>query len=68
MNDHFYTALVAALGDPGAGTVFHESSGRIWAFRKRNTTFRKETRSFIIATLTIKGKLIENRDGTMSQH
>ena len=35
-----YTALVAASGDPVAGTAFHEFSGRIWAFRKRNATLR----------------------------
>ena len=32
MNDH----LCTVLGDPGAGTAFHESSGKIWAFHKRN--------------------------------
>ncbi|KAK1124995.1 hypothetical protein K0M31_006332 [Melipona bicolor] len=39
MNDHC-TALVAASGDPGVRTVFHESSGGIWAFCKRNATSR----------------------------
>mgnify|MGYP004582202103 CR=1 FL=1 len=38
MNDHLCTALVVASGDPGTGTAFHEFNGRIWAFRKRNTT------------------------------
>ena len=40
MNDHLCTAFVAALGDPGTGTAFHEFSGRIWAFCKRNATSR----------------------------
>ena len=40
MNDHLCTAFVAALNDPGTETAFHESSGRIWAFCKRNTTSR----------------------------
>ena len=40
INDHLYTALVAASGDLGAGTAFHEFSGRIWAFYKRNATSR----------------------------
>ena len=30
MRDHIFTALVAASGDPGAGTSFHETNGRIW--------------------------------------
>ena len=38
MNDH----LVAASGDPGTGTAFHNSSGRIWAFRKRNAISEKK--------------------------
>ena len=42
MNDHLCTALVAASDDPGAGTAFHESSGRTWAFRKRNATLEKK--------------------------
>ena len=32
------TAFIAASGDPGAGKGFHEFSGRIWAFCKRNAT------------------------------
>ena len=40
MNDHLCTALVAASGDSGAGTAFHESSGRVWAFCKLNATSR----------------------------
>ena len=43
MNDHFFTALIAASGDPEAGTTFHEASGRIWAFCKRNATLRNAT-------------------------
>ena len=38
MNNHLRTALVAASGDPGTETDFHKSSGRIWAFCKRNAT------------------------------
>ena len=37
MNDHLCTAFVAISDDPGTGTAFHESNGRIWAFYKRNT-------------------------------
>ena len=40
MNDHLCTALVAALGDPGTTKTFHKSSGRIWAFCKRNAISR----------------------------
>ena len=39
MNDHC-TALVAVSGDPGSGKVFHEFSGRIWAFCKRDATLK----------------------------
>ena len=60
MNDHLCTALVAASGDSGAGTTFHESSGRVWAFCKRNAIIH------VIATL--RGKLIGNRDRTILQH
>ena len=76
------TALVAVSGNPGAGTVFHEFSGRIWAFCKRNATSRNaiihyrntnnyrktnwKSRRNNIATLGI--KIIENRDEIMSQH
>ena len=42
MNDHLCTVFVAVSDDPGAGTAFHEFSGRIWAFRKRNATSRKK--------------------------
>ena len=62
MNDHVCTALVAISGDPGAGTAFHEFSGRIWAFCKRNTT----SRNAIIHYRNTKRKT--NRDGTESQH
>ena len=62
------TALIAASGDPGTGTDFHESSGRIWAFRWANATLLQKTRSFMIVTLIIRGKLIRNREGTISQH
>ena len=40
MDDHLCTALVAASGDSAAGTSFHEFSGRMWAFYKRNATSR----------------------------
>ena len=40
MNDHLCAALVATSGDGGAGTAFHKSSGRIWAFCKRNAISR----------------------------
>ena len=56
------TALVAASGDPGAGTAFHESSGRIWAFCKRNAISRNAT----IHYRNTKRKT--NRDETISQH
>ena len=59
MNNHFCTALVAASGNPGADTTFHESSGRIWAFCKRNATLRNA----IIHYATLRGKLI-----AMEQH
>ena len=42
MNDHICTAFVAASGDPEAEIAFHESSGKIWAFRKRNATSEKK--------------------------
>ena len=64
MNDHVCTALVVVSDDPGARTAFHEFSGRIWAFCKRNATLRN---AIIIATL-IRGKVIGNRDGIISQH
>ena len=56
------TALVAVSDDPGAGTAFHESSGRIWAFRKRNAISRKAT----IHCRNTKRK--NNRDATISQY
>ena len=62
MNDHLCTALTAASGDPGAETVFHESSGRIWAFCKRNAT----SRNAIIHYRNTKKKT--NHDGIISQH
>ena len=34
------TALVAASGNPEAGTAFHEFSGKIWAFRKSKAISR----------------------------
>ena len=40
INDQLCTALVAASGDSGAEADFHESSGRIWVFCKRNATSR----------------------------
>ena len=40
MNGHRCAALVAVPGDPGAGTAFHKSSGRMWAFCKRNAISR----------------------------
>ena len=75
MNYQLCTALVAASGDSGAETDFHESCGRIWAFV--NATLLQETRLFIIATLREKliGTIIitilrvtGNRDKIMSQH
>ena len=42
MNDHLCTTLVPGSRDTGAGTAFHEFSGRIWAFRKRNATSKKK--------------------------
>ena len=42
MNDLLCTAPVAASDDSGIGTAFHESNGRIWAFRNRNTTSEKK--------------------------
>ena len=42
------TALVAASGDPGAGTAFHEFGHFV------NATLFRETRLFIIETLTLK--------------
>ena len=59
MNDHC-TAVVAASGDLGAGTPFHEFSGHFI-----NATLLQETRSF--TTLTDE-KVIDNRDEIMSQH
>ena len=56
------TALVAASGDPGAERAFHESSGRIWAFCKRNATSRNATIHYCDT------KRKTNRDGTISQH
>ena len=67
------TALVAASGDPGAGTVFHEFSGRIWTFCKRNATSRNaiihcrntnrksnwKSRWNNVATLTLKANSIK---------
>ena len=38
--DHFCTALVAASGNPGTGTAFHEFRKEFWAFCKRNATSR----------------------------
>ena len=40
MNDHLCAALVATSGDLGRGIVFHKSSGKIWAFCKRNAILR----------------------------
>ena len=62
MNYYLCTALVAASGDPKAGTVFHEFSGRIWAFYKRNAT----SGNTIIHYRNTKRKT--NRDETVSQH
>ena len=62
MNYYLCTALVAASDDPKAGTVFHEFSGRIWAFCKRNAN----SRNAIIHYRNTKKKT--NRDGTISQH
>ena len=62
MNNHFYTALVTASGNPKAGTVFHEFSGRIWAFYKRNAT----SKTAIIHYRNTKKKT--NRNETVSQH
>ena len=62
MNDHLCTAFIAASGDPGAGTNFHEFSGRNWAFCKRNT----RSRNAVIYYRNTKKKT--NRDGTILQH
>ena len=40
MNDHLCAALVATSSDRGVGTAFHKSSGKIWAFCKRNATLK----------------------------
>ena len=48
--------------DPGVGTASYESSGRIWAFCKRNAT---STNAIIRYRNT---KKTTNRDGTTSQH
>ena len=63
MNDHLRTALVVASGDPGTEKAFHsvEEFGHFV-----NATLLQETRSFIIVIL--RGNVIENRDGTISQH
>ena len=80
MDDHLCTALTAALSDQGAGASFHEFSGRIWAFCKRNAasrnpmihyrnTKRKTNWNSLwnnIATLRI--IVIGNRDEITSQH
>ena len=59
------TALVATSGDPGAGTAFHEFSGRVWAFCKRNA----RSKNAIIHYRNTKSKnKTENRDEIMSQH
>ena len=60
-DDHFSTALVAVSGDSGTGTAFHEFSGRIWAFCKRNATLRN-------AIIHYRNTKKTNRDGTISQH
>ena len=65
MNDYFCTTLVIAPGDPGAGTAFHEFSGRILAFCKRNAT----SRNAIIHYRNTKSKdKTGNRGEVMSQH
>ena len=65
MNGYFCTTLATASGDPGAGTAFHEFSGRIRAFCKRNAT----SRNAIIHYRNTKSKSeTGNRDEIMSQH
>ena len=75
MNYQLCTALVAASGDSGAEVDFHESSGRTWAFCKRNATSRnaiihyrntKRKRNWNIAILTV--KVTGNRDEIKPQH
>ena len=58
--------LVAASDDPGPGTDFHESSGRIWAFCKRNAI----SKNAIIRNIyhNTKNKRIEKPDEIISQH
>ena len=76
MNDHLCTALVAASGDPGPGTDFHKSSGRIWAFYKRNAISRNalihcrntKRKTNWSNTIILRVKIIGNRDAIMSQH
>ena len=51
MNDHFCTTLVTVSGDPGAGTAFHEFSGRLWTLCKRNVTSEKERDHSLLQTL-----------------
>ena len=68
--------LVAASDDPGPGTDFHESSGRIWTFCKRNAISRnaiihcRNTKRKInwSNTATLRVKVIGNRDKIISQH
>ena len=47
-------AFTTASGDPGAGTNFHEFSGRNWAFCKRNA----RSKNAIIHYRNTRGKLI----------
>ena len=55
MNNHLCTALIVASDDPEARTTFHEFSGRIWAFCKRNANSRN---AIIHYRTTKKKKLI----------
>ena len=58
MNDHSYTALVAALGDPGTGTGLLRIQWKSLDILSTRL-YCEETRSFIVATLIAREKLIE---------
>ena len=66
MNDHFCIA-VAASNDPGEQE--QPSTNPVEEFGHFvNATLLQETRSFIIATLIVRGNVIENRNEIISQH